>query len=484
MKLQVALTNILFLGQAGGLSITMAQPRGNFAATGDMTTTRLGHTATLLTNGNVLIAGGDGGRGVLASAELYEPVSGKFTATGNMSTARRGHSASLLADGRVLISGGLVRCCPPLFTSSAELYDPSTGIFTATGDMITAHHGPGVLFGHTATVLSNGKVLIAGGGPAELYDPATGTFAVTGTYAGEYAPNPPVLYAYASTLLADGRVLLSGSTGFEARKELYDPASARFSVISTSGCDSTTATLLANGKVLLAGTYYLDCPSSAAELFDPSTGTITYIGNMTTSRSSPTATLIPDGTVLIAGGDDFNPAELYDPATGRFSPIGNTNLSLPRFWHTATLLAAGRVLIAGGHNGYSPTASAELYEPASLTPAPVLFSLPGDGRGQGAVLHAGTALVASSSNPAGVGEALEIYGIGLVDGGLIPPYMAEVLYFGKAPGFAGLNYFNARVPSGVALGPARPGALDLPRSSEQRRNDPRAVTLSRPPERD
>ena len=152
-------------------------------------TPRAGHTATLLTNGKVLIVGGS--PSFPASAELYDPVTGTFAATGNMTKGRANHTATLLPDGKVLIVGGCASltssggCILPAL-SSAELYDPVTGNFTPTGSMIT---GRAAWF--TATLLANGKVLIVGGTPdpsrgfsvatdAELYDPFTGNFARTG----------------------------------------------------------------------------------------------------------------------------------------------------------------------------------------------------------------------------------------------------------------------------------------------------------------
>jgi len=147
-------------------------------------------------------------------------------------------------------------------------------------------------------------------------------------------------------------------------------------------------------------------------------------------------------------------AEVYDPVAGTFRPTGAMNTA--RALHTATLLNNGRVLIAGGDAGVGLSISlAELYTPGVLAPAPVLLSLSGNGQRQGAILHAGTARVVTSSDPALPGEVLEIYATGLSDGGVIPPQifiggeLAEVLYFGNAPGFAGLNQINVRAPSGV-----------------------------------
>src|SRR5215510_13039267 len=133
--------------------VALAQHTGTFTATGNMTTPRESHTATLLLNGKVLITGGS--QELPASAELFDPVTNTFTPTGNMTTGRFGNSATLLPDGRVLIVGGYYSG----YLDSAEIYDPLTGTFTPTGNMLAPQH-----FGHRAVLLNNGKVLIAGGG--------------------------------------------------------------------------------------------------------------------------------------------------------------------------------------------------------------------------------------------------------------------------------------------------------------------------------
>jgi hypothetical protein len=224
-----------------------------------------------------------------------------------------------------------------------------------------------------------------------------------------------------------------------------------------------------NGKVLIAGGDVGDGDgaSGIAELYDPATGAFSSTGNMTAGRLQHTATLLPDGGVLFAGGHNVielaASAEIYDPLKGAFSRTGS--MPLARELHTATLLGDGRVLIAGGDDQryWIPEtilSSAVLYTPAVLMPAPVLLSFSGDGKGQGAILHANTPQLVSSDNPAAVGEALEIYLTGLGDGSQIPPQvsiggrMAEVLWFGNTPGYAGLNQVNVRVRGGVAPGPA------------------------------
>ena len=475
-------TNVVFLFLVLGAGQTQkaaAQSPGTFTVTGNMNTPRFSHTATLLADGRVLIAGGDTRDAIglfktLSSAELYDPRTGRFTATGNMTTPRNRHAAALLPDGRVLIAGGLLTTNGGGFSSlaSAELYDPRTGTFSAAGEMATARVNT------TATLLIDGKVLLVswcypGAGfaclpvDAELYDPRTGTFTATGSRNFEGADT--------STLLPNGKVLITRGnpqTGpYLSSAELYDPSNGKFTFAGYAKTNHSgpTATLMMNGKVLIAGGDWGDGDggSFVAESYDPATGAFSRTGDMTLGREQHAATLRPDGSVLFAGGHlwgDLAPtAEIYDPVTGAFTRT--PNMVTPHESHTATLLADGTVLIAGGFAPWAALAlNGEIYHPAALVPSPRLFSVSADGRGQGAILHANTPQVASSNNPAVAGEALEIYLTGLGDGSQIPPQvsiggrMAEVLWFGNAPGYA-LNQVNVRVPASVTPGSAVPVRL-------------------------
>jgi hypothetical protein len=304
---------------------------GTFSPTGSMATTRAGTPAVVLKDGRVLIAGGyyfdaDGNTVALASAELYDPAHGTFSATGSMAEARYGHTATLLEDGRVLVAGGTKDRGPTL--ASAELYDPQTGSFSPTGWMTTAR------VGHTATLLENGLVLLAGGSRArepanptyldlaELYDPAHGTFSATGSMA-------EARYGHTATLLEDGRVLVAGGMTLGeggvkaslASAELYDPANAGFSSAGSmaSPRGGHVALVLADGRLLIAGGSVYDPlkPTylSSAELYPG--GAFTPASSMTVARFGGTATLLKSGRVLIAGGGDSETilasAELYQP---------------------------------------------------------------------------------------------------------------------------------------------------------------------------
>jgi Galactose oxidase, central domain/Kelch motif len=277
---------------------------GTFQSIPEMSIGRSGHTATLLKNGKVLIVGGWTGRYDLrGSAEIYDPAANTFTPTGNLVIERAGNTATLLSDGRVLITGGEDRQENKI--ASAEIYNPSTGKFTATGSMAEARAA------HTATALKDGRVLIVGGSSghypaqnvyrsAELFDPATGKFSATGQMIA-------VRHKHAAILLRSGRVLIVGGSdnrdwhGEHASAEIYDPASGAFTstgAMSTSRFKIPAAiTQLSNGKVLVAG------GGSFAELYDETTGTFTKVsGSLGAARFFASATFLPGGRALITGG--------------------------------------------------------------------------------------------------------------------------------------------------------------------------------------
>ncbi len=349
---------------------------GTWSTTGTLAAARSNQTATLLPSGSVLVAAGFNGANTgtakyLASAELYDPASGNWTGTGSLGASRAAHTATFLPNGKVLVAGGVETNASGGGLKSAELYDPASGNWAATGSLATGRAG------HTATLLSNGKVLVAGAGfnslaSAELYDPASGTWTATGSLANGRS-------SHTATLLPNGKVLVAGGSQPSANHgdpealesaELYDPASGVWSETGSLAAArySHTATLLPNGKVLVAGGVNANGFPASAELYNPATGSWTPADSLKTPRSNATATLLPNGKVLVAGGYDTNNnhigvAELYDPASDAWTATGS--LIKPRAYHTATLLPDGKVLVAGGQSDDSFEPSAELYDPAS-----------------------------------------------------------------------------------------------------------------------
>lgn len=312
---------------------------------------RRDHIATLLKDGRVLVVGGTS-----STAQLYNPATGTFAPLSKVPFSQ-GLAAAKLVDGRVLVLQG----------QTAKFYNPGTGVFTDTGKLNVVHNYP------TSTLLTDGRVLVAGGQEringsnqsltvAELYDPAKGTFSLTGKLQSDRV-------GHAATLLADGKVLLVGGTqtttpGFGIclrTAEIYDIASGTFTTTGnmTSARCSPSVTLLNDGNVLITGG-----AGSSAEVYYPSKGAFDITGGMVASHNNATATRLTNGHVLVAGGraqtaTPNNTAEIYDPLLGTFSLAGE--MANARQQHSATLLQNGQVLIIGGYGGSSDLSSAELF---------------------------------------------------------------------------------------------------------------------------
>ena len=321
-------------------------PSGVWVPTGSLAQTRSGHTATLLPNGKVLVAGGAGMGGILATAEVYDPVSGTWGPTGSLALARTGHAATLLPNGKVLVVGGRDANG---FVATAELYDPASGTWSPASPPLAAG-------ATSATLLPDGKVFVTSAMAAMVYDPASDTWSPT---------SAPLQGLFGAQVL-----LLNGQVFFPRKNasQLYDPVSDTWSPTSAPLVfpGGPPVTRLPDGRVLAAGGYdvFVDLVSGAAELYDPASDTWTLTAPMG-GRVSYTATLLPNGKVLVAGGlsEILDPevfalatATLYDPVSGTWSPTGS--LAQPRYGHTATLLLNGTVLVVGGS---APTV--ELYLP-------------------------------------------------------------------------------------------------------------------------
>jgi N-acetylneuraminic acid mutarotase len=302
---------------------------GLWSNTEDMNEARAEFILIRMADGKALAIGGMGINGELKSCEVYDPTTGAWSTTGSLAIFRAFAGAALLADGKVLVAGGSYDSGNNnwVYLSSAELYDPGTGLWSGTGSLKYARNGP------AATLLLNGKVLVAGGfgGPptwqflssCELYDPGTGLFSDTGSF-------------------RDGR-----------------------------SADRAT-TLLPNGKVLMAGGWGNTGTLSSCQLYDPDTGTWSDTGSLKQPRQEQPAVLLLNGNVLTFGG--YGPgeivlgsSELYNPATGRWKKTGF--LKTARVGSTAVLLPNGKVLAAGGHGeGGQHLSSAELYNPGEALP--------------------------------------------------------------------------------------------------------------------
>jgi dipeptidyl aminopeptidase/acylaminoacyl peptidase len=369
------------------VAVTVTHAPGTWAPATLMTQGRYGHAGSLLNDGRVLISGGiagySGGAIVTSSTELYDPATDTSIASGGMRALRHEHTATTLPDGRVLLVGGRYGDLVRTVQRTAELYDPATGTTTYTDSL--GKFGNACCTGrqwHTATLLNDGRVLVAGGGGAtssnlsyalrgaELYDPAAGAFAATGDMA-------LARQQHTATLLPNGTVLVTGGVQSSlqwglASAEIYNPATGAFAFTDSMavGRREHAAVALADGRVLVTGgyDYGLRRAIASAEIYDPATGTFTYTDSLVTGRRGHRATLLPDGRVLITGGLYWsggylyaaNTAEIYDPASGTFTATGA--MTQYRHNHVAVLLSNGFVAVFGATSG-NLNPGVELYKP-------------------------------------------------------------------------------------------------------------------------
>lgn len=348
-----------------------------------------GALTIVLHDGSVLVAGQGTVRGGPQSpseaAALYEPATGRWTAVPGPAIGTA--SMTLLPDGRVLATGGGASA------RTTQLYDPLTHSWTPTANMLVRRN----LGGYTATLLGDGTVLVAGGFDSpgdtwtavrsgELYDPRSGSWSATGNMIQGRRD-------HTATLLEDGTVLVVGGAAPPqsnpkdgdlrslASAEIYNPTSGTWTAAKPLGNAraSHTATLLDDGTVLVAGGDGRSSPGRSAERYDPRTGHWKLTGNMTLGRIEFTSTLLRDGSVLVAGGRTVDAkggeasasAELYDPATETWSPTAT--LTQARRRHAGSLLPDGRVLLVGGQKdqlSMNWLASSELYVPGDAASTP------------------------------------------------------------------------------------------------------------------
>lgn len=387
LALMVVAAVLVLRSPAPGDQPVTAELQGNWSQAPEPDSIR-GTTVALPLAEGILAAGGGVGAVPLAAAEIYDPAREQWRATGALQQARRGHQAVVLRDGRILVAGGFAG---GEVLATAEVYDPETETWSSPDSMQIPR------LGHTLTVLDDGRVLAAGGtGPniqeaaggaqtispqssAEIYNPDLGRWVSAGSMG-------TARFEHTATLLGDGRVLIAGGLGPNgddlatlASVELYDPAADTFLDTNemADGRANHAAVALSDRQVLVVGGgggERGDSSLATAEVFDARQGSWERVGALAAARRGATATRLEGGRVLVAGGElvrggtrrSLDTAEVFDPKTDAWAPAGS--MSCPRSEHAAVLLDGGGVLLVAGDAalpGQAPAAQscADVYRP-------------------------------------------------------------------------------------------------------------------------
>ncbi|MEE9506561.1 MAG: kelch repeat-containing protein, partial [Thermoplasmata archaeon] len=328
----------------------------------NITRTRKGLTATVLSDGSVLVVGGYGGGNYLPTAELYDFTNDTWVEVGELNEGRAYHTAVLLDNGKVLVAGGQNSSG---YTDTAELYDPSTQTWSTTGDMKVKR------IYHTTTLLSNGKVLAVGGkknsnfylDSAELYDPSAGTWSYTGSL--------DTKRAWHTASLTDGDVLVAGGANptVLGSAEIYDVSGGSWSDAASMSIVRYyhTATVLTNGTVLVAGGSSSVTSTNTTEMYNPTLDDWYQVDDIPSKITTHTAVRLDNGDVLLAGGilPGYKPdAYVYNTTNSEW--VHGGTLEIARNEHAMALLDDGRVFVVGGEDldENEQLDSVEVYQPS------------------------------------------------------------------------------------------------------------------------
>ncbi|MGQ0505998.1 MAG: kelch repeat-containing protein [Myxococcaceae bacterium] len=418
---------------------------GSFAGASRMNAARMRHNGVLLKSGLVLVAGGFDGTNALQSAEVYDPYTDSWRSVAPMAVARMHSTMHLLDDGRVIVIGG--QSTTGMALASAEIFNPVTETWSSTPAL------PSALGLHVSVIQADGKVFASMGTQAEIYDPSANTWT---------AANPPPNNhtAAAATRLNDGRILVvSGST--TAACNVFNPATGAWTTTEALPAlrSRHSATLLPNGKVLvLGGADSASSPVLSAHLYDPTAGTWSISGSLTSGRpTGHSAILVIGGKVFVTGGAALA-NELYDPLIGASTATGDMVRARGNATYLVTL-ANGKVLAAGGEDGSSLT-DCDLYDPVTKTWTATTPLAIGRRSYKALLLPSGKAFAIGGYDGSNAFNSTELYdpatGLWSYGGNLVQPRRAfaaalldngQVLVAGGSPGSGSLASADLYTPS-------------------------------------